>query len=95
MYSFVSMDLATRMYIGYSFPVKSEMDAYRKALEMIGKICIDLKRIKLGKYYSDQNILENFNENTMISFIPKRNSRIRGRRNWKKIIERSMDDQMN
>ncbi len=94
-YSFALMDLATRMYVGYAVSVKSERDAYHKALEMIGKMRIDLKSIRLDKYYSGQSILNDFNENTMIFLIPKRNSRIRGRRNWREIIRRFMDDPMN
>ncbi len=31
-YSFALMDLSTRMYVGYAVSVKSEMDAYHKAL---------------------------------------------------------------
>jgi len=93
-YSFALMDLATRMYVGYAVSVKSERDAYHKALEMIGKMRIDLKSIRLDKYYSGQSILNDFNENTMIFLIPKRNSRIRGRRNWREIIRRFMDDPM-
>ena len=77
-YSFALMDLATRMYVGYAVSVKSERDAYHKALEMIGKMRIDLKSIRLDKYYSGQSILNDFNENTMIFLIPKSNSRIRG-----------------
>ena len=91
-YSFALMDLETRMYVGYAVSVKSEMDAYRKALEMIGKMRIDLKTLRLDKYYSGQSILEDFNENTMIFLIPESNSRIRGRRNWREIIRRFMDD---
>ena len=94
-YSFALMDLETRMYVGYAVSVKSERDAYHKALEMIGKMRIDLKSIRLDKYYSGQSILEDFNENTMIFLIPKSNSRIRGRRNWREIIRRFMDDPMN
>ena len=94
-YSFALMDLETRMYVGYAVSVKSEKDAYHKALEMIGKMRIDLKSIRLDKYYSGQSLLEDFNENTMIFLIPKSNSRIRGRRNWREIIRRFMDDPMN
>ena len=61
-YSFALMDLATRMYVGYAVSVRSEMDAYRKALETIGKMRIDLKSIRLDKYYSGQSILEDFND---------------------------------
>ena len=70
------------------------MDAYRKALKMIGKMRINLKSVRLDKYYSGKSILEDFNENTMIFLIPKSNSRIRGRRNWREIIRRFMDDPM-
>ena len=94
-YSFALMDLETRMYVGYAVSVRSEKDAYHKALEMIGKMRIDLKSIRLDKYYSGQSILNDFNENTMIFLIPKSNSRIRGRRNWREIIRRFMDDPMN
>ena len=94
-YSFALMDLETRMYVGYAVSVKSERDAYHKALEMIGKMRIDLKSIRLDKYYSGKSILNDFNENTMIFLIPKSNSRISGRRNWKEIIRRFMDDAMN
>jgi transposase len=94
-YSFALMDLSTRMYVGYAVSVRSEMDAYRKALEMIGKMRIDLKSVRLDKYYSGQTILDDFNENTLILLIPKSNSRIRGRRNWREIIRRFMDDPMN
>ena len=94
-YSFALMDLATRMYVGYAVSIRSERDAYHKALEMIGKMRIDLKSIRLDKYYSGQSILNDFNENTMIFLIPKSNSRIRGRRNWREIIRRFMDDPMN
>ena len=94
-YSFALMDLSTRMYVGYAVSVRSEKDAYHRALEMIGKMRIDLKSIRLDKYYSGQSILNDFNENTMIFLIPKSNSRIRGRRNWREIIRRFMDDPMN
>ena len=48
-YSFALMDLSTRMYVGYAVSVKSEMDAYHKALEMISNMHIDLKSIRLGQ----------------------------------------------
>ena len=48
-YSFALMDLSTRMYVGYAVSVKSEMDAYHKALEMISNILMDLKSIRLGQ----------------------------------------------
>ena len=94
-YSFALMDLGTRMYVGYAVSVRSEMDAYHKALEMIGGMRLDLKSVRLDKYYSGQSILEDFNENTRIFIIPKSNSRIRGKKGWRGIIRQFIEDPMN
>ena len=94
-YSFALMDLSTRMYIGYAVSLKSEKDAYGKALEMLAKLQIELDSIRLDKYYSGQSILDDFSENTRIFIIPKKNSRIRGKKGWREIIRRFMNDPIN
>ncbi len=91
-YSFALMDLNTRMYIGYAVSLKSEKDAYRKALDMIASLRIDIESVRLDRYYSGQSILDDFSENTKIFIIPKKNSRIRGSRRWREIILRFMND---
>jgi transposase len=91
-YSFALMDLSTRMYIGYAVSLRSEKDAYRKAIEMISKLRIDLASIRLDRYYSGQSILDDFSENTRIFIIPKKNSRITGPRAWRDMILRFMND---
>ena len=91
-YSFALMDLSTRMYIGYAVSLRSEKDAYRKAIEMISKLRIDLASIRLDRYYSGQSILDDFSENTRIFIIPKKNSRIRGPGAWRDMILRFMND---
>ena len=91
-YSFALMDLSTKMYVGYAVSMKSEKDAYRKALEMVAELRIELQSVRLDKYYSGQSILDDFGENTRIFTIPKKNSRIRGRRGWRNIIRRFMED---
>ena len=91
-YSFALMDLNTRIYIGYAVSMKSEKDAYSKALGMIQRLRIDLDSIRLDRYYSGQIILDDFSENTRIFIIPKKNSRIRGPKRWRDIIRRFMND---
>ncbi|MEM4104023.1 MAG: hypothetical protein QXF80_03365 [Thermoplasmatales archaeon] len=44
---------------------------------------MDLKSVRLDKYYSGQSIFKYFNENRRIFIIPKSNSRIRGKKVWK------------
>ncbi len=91
-YSFALMDLSTRMYIGYAVSLRSEKDAYSRAIDMISKLRIDLASIRLDRYYSGQSILDDFSENTRIFIIPKKNSRIRGPRAWRDMILRFMND---
>ena len=54
-YSFALMDLNTRMYIGYAVSMKSEKEAYRKAIDMISKLRIDLSSIRLDRLYSGEH----------------------------------------
>jgi len=89
-YSFALMDLRTRMYIGYASSVRSERDAYSKALKMISELGIQINSVRLDKYYSGQSVLDDFSENTSILIIPKRNSRIRGKKGWR-IFQRRGD----
>lgn len=49
-YSFVLMDLITRMYISYAVSMRSEKKDYWKTLDMISKLRMDLERIKLDRY---------------------------------------------
>ena len=88
------MDLSSRMYVGYAVSIKSEKDAYHKALDMISDMKIDLRSVRLDKYYSRQSILDDFSENTRIFILPKSNSRIRGKKGWREIIRRFMEDPM-
>ena len=55
-YSFALVDLNTRMYIGYTISMKSENDAYYRALEMIERSGIELNSVRADKYYLVQNI---------------------------------------
>jgi transposase len=93
-YSFLLMDLNTKMYIGYAVSLKSEKDAYRKALDMISSLRIDIESVRLDRYYSGQSILDDFSENRKIFIIPRKNFRIRGSRRWSEIILRFMNDPM-
>jgi transposase len=86
---------------GYSLTVirhyhsMRERYTYHKSLDIIKTMNIELKSVRLDRYYSGQSILKDFSENTRIFIIPKRNSKIRGRRGWRKIISRFIDDPMN
>jgi len=86
-YSVALMDLDTGMYIGYGTSMKSEKEAFRKAKEMTKDIGISIKSVRLDKYYSHQSIVDEFNPDTRIYIIPKKNATVKGPPGWKRIIK--------
>lgn len=86
-YAFGLMDLDTGMYIGYGVSMKSEKEAFRRAKDMMRKIGISVKSARLDKYYSYQSIIDEFDPDTKIYIIPKKNATIKGLPGWKKIIK--------
>ena len=51
-YSFFLMDLNTRMYVAFGSSMKSERDAYIKAMEMPRSTGVTLNSLRLDRYYS-------------------------------------------
>ncbi|MCL4332711.1 MAG: hypothetical protein M1162_04250 [Candidatus Thermoplasmatota archaeon] len=69
-----------------------EKDAYRKALDTISRLRMDIAGARLDRYCSGQSIPDGFSENTGISIMPKKNSSIGWEKGWRDIIRRFMDD---
>lgn len=85
-YSFMLMDIKTRMYIAYGMSFKSERKAYNTAMEMLQGTGIKLKSIRLDRYYSAQKYakeLEALSKDLVIYLIPKKNATVEGPWNWK------------
>lgn len=93
-FSFRLMDLDTRMYIGFGIGIKSEQEAFYKAMEMARSTGIG--SIRLDRYYALQSYvkyIENlFGKDVMIYVIPKKNATIKGPLKWKKILEDFIKD---
>lgn len=90
--AFALMDLDTGMYIGYGTSMKSEKEAFRKAVNMMKRIGISANSTRLDKYYSHQSIPDEFDPETTIYIIPKKNATIKGSSSWKQIITRFVED---
>jgi len=71
-YKFALMDLDSKMYICYGSSLKSEKDAYRKAMKMLIETGIKLKSIRLDRYYSNPCDIKDYKD-SKIYFIPKKN----------------------
>lgn len=79
------MDPSTRMYVGYAISPRSGKDAYHRAPDMIAEMRIDPRSARPDRYHSGRSILDDLGEGTGIS-------RIRGRKGWRGIVRRFMDD---
>ena len=91
-YAFALMDLDTRMYIGYGTSLKSEKEAFGRALLMAQAIGVSISSARLDKYYSHQSITKKFSKETHIYIIPKKNATIRGSPEWKRILREFITD---
>ncbi len=93
-YAFAILDLETNLYVAYGVSMKSEKDAYRDALRMLGFTVKDVESIRLDQYYGSQSTLDDFSEGTKVFVIPRSNTTIRGSPAWKELIRRLMESPM-
>lgn len=93
-YSFMLMDLKTKMYVCYGSSLKSEKEAFDKAYQMLQEMGIEIESIRLDKYYSCQIYVDKFS-GSKVYIIPKKNATIRGSPNWKKVLNELIEDTMN
>lgn len=94
-YAFAIMDIKERMYIGYGTSFKSEKDAFEKSLNVAKNSGINIKSLRLDKYYSAESYLELCQENlgkVKMFIIPKSNIATIGVGEWSKMIYRFTDD---
>ena len=93
-FSFRLLDLDTRMYIAYGTGLKSEQEAFYKAMMMVGSTGIE--SIRLDRYYSCQQYVEFFEslfgKNIDVFIIPKKNATIKGSWKWKRTLDYFVND---
>lgn len=88
-YSFAMMDLKTRMYIAYGTSIKSEKETLVQAIKMAKELDIEIKKIRLDKYYSCQKyvrLLEEAFKGIDVILIPKKNATLKGPWKWKNML---------
>lgn len=90
-YSFKLLDLKTRMYVAYGISFRSEKQAFNNAMKMLNQNEINLKTVRLDRYYSNNSDVNKFGE-TKVYIIPKKNATLRGSQKWKKTMVRFVLD---
>jgi transposase len=94
-YSFALLDLKTRMYVGTGTSFKSEKEAYASAIAMAKTTGINVRSLRLDRYFSNQsdvkNLVTNFGKIDLY-LIPKTNATIKGPWEWKRTLFRFIND---
>lgn len=84
-YAFAFIDLNTKMYVGYGTGMRSEMEAFNSAREMMKRIGIEVNSVRLDRYYTFQSIIQRFGSKTKFYIIPKKSTTISGNSRWHEI----------
>ena len=85
-YSFALMDLKTRLYISAGSSMKSEREAYDRAMKFLSSIGIEMDSIRLDRYYSSPSYVDKLGE-TKVFVIPKKNATLNGSHKWKNTMK--------
>ena len=92
-YSFRLMDLDSKMYVAFGTSVKSEKEAFDRAMEMLKHIDIEIDSVRLDKYYSLPSYVDRFGK-AKVYVIPKKNATLNGSWKWKDTMEEFVKDTM-
>jgi transposase len=90
-YSFRLMDLSTRMYLAYGSSLRSEKEAYSRAMGMLSTLDVTLESVRLDRYYSTPGYVESLGD-TRVFVIPKSNATLNGTWRWKETMIRFAKD---
>jgi transposase len=93
-YSFAIMDLETRLYIAPGSYMKSERNAYDRAMDLLLFVGVDMDSIRLDRYYSSPSYMNKLG-NTKVFVIPKRNATLNGSQKWKDTMKEFVENTMN
>ncbi len=80
------LDIKSKMYVAFGMSLKSEKEAFDKAMEMIKKIDVRIESMRLDKYYSFSSYVDRFGD-AKVYIIPRKNATLRGSWKWKDIME--------
>ncbi len=93
-YTFTIMDLATRLYLAYGSSMKSERNAFDKAMVMLASMDVNLNSIRLDRYYSFPTYVDKFDGSCKIYVMPRKNSTLNGSQKWNDTMKEFAKDTM-
>lgn len=84
-YSFRMLDLRTRMYVAYGMSLRSEKRAFERAMEMLRDMDVEMRSVRLDRYYSFPSYVDRFG-GAKVYIIPRKNATIHGSWKWKRTM---------
>ena len=90
-YSFKLMDLKSKLYVAFGMSLKSEKEAFDRAMEMLKYIDVEIDSVRLDKYYSFPSYVDRFGK-AKVYVIPRKNATLRGSWKWKDTMEEFVND---
>ena len=94
-YSFAIIDIKSRMYIAYGTSLKSEQKAFFESIKMLQTIDIEIKSMRLDRYFSSEYYVNLFLEQVgdiKFFIVPKINIKNIGLGEWGKMVIRFVED---
>jgi len=85
-YKFALMDLETQMYVCYGSSLKSEKDAFDKAMQMLQNTEVKINSIRLDRYYSLPVYVNQFKE-SKVFIIPRKNCALANGLKWHETLK--------
>ena len=92
-YSFALMDLRSRLYIAFGSSMKSEREAYDRAMDFLAIMGIHMDSIRLDRYYSSPSYMDKLG-GTKVFVIPKKNATLNGSQKWKNTMRDFVENTM-
>jgi len=92
-YNFALMDLETKMYVCFGSSLKSEKEAFDKAMQMLRFVDVKIKSIRLDRYYSCAVYVNQFKD-SKVYIIPKKNVTLEQGAKWTETLGEFLCDTM-
>jgi len=80
-FNFALMDLKTKMYVCFGSSLKSEKEAFDKAMQMLRNIDVKISSVRLDRYYSCPVYVNQFGD-SKVYIIPKKKLKLEHGAKW-------------
>ena len=74
--------------------MKSEKEAFDRAMMFLKTVDAKLKSIRLDKYYSESSYVSRFDKGTAVYIIPKKDATLNGSQKWKDTMKEFVQNTM-